>query len=127
MITVADFFREEGKKKGKLEGEKIGEKRGEKKTALKDARNMLSEKMSVPLIRKITGLSVKKIVELQKNLLLKNQSQGDIRKIDKRTESTEKKIRLEIARKMLVEKMNVQMIGKITGLRKKEVVALQEE
>ena len=50
-----------GEKIGEARGEKIGEARGEKIGILKMARSMLKEKISVEMIAKLTGLSVKEI------------------------------------------------------------------
>lgn len=50
------------------EGIEIGEKRGEKREKLKTALSMLQEGLEISLIKKVTGLTEKQIINSEKEL-----------------------------------------------------------
>lgn len=61
-------FRREGIEIGEKRGEKRGQKRGEKIGKLKIALSMLQEGLDMSLIKKVTGLTEKQIINSEKEL-----------------------------------------------------------
>ena len=68
LEAFVDRFLEEGRKEGIKEGIKEGRKEAREESLSQVAINMLKEKCDKSMIKKYTGLSEKKIAQLEKSL-----------------------------------------------------------
>jgi predicted transposase YdaD len=144
MYTKEDFFRDYPPKdetellpwKDQLQ---YAFQQGVKQNRVELASKMLSKRLVIPLVAKITGLSESRIQDLKPDMCTKEDVSRDYpptdrtflfpweKDLQKAFQQGVKQNRTELATKMLSEGLVIPLIAKITGLSESQINALKPE
>ncbi|MED4893138.1 MULTISPECIES: hypothetical protein [Heyndrickxia] len=68
MITYEDELKQEARKEGREEGREEGKREGRQEEKIEITRNLIKLGSSLDFIKKATGLSEKKVLEIKEKL-----------------------------------------------------------